>query len=307
MPTGPGFYFRKSGEVFKMESMLESGSKGSLECLEWLQWMQARLPEVTIRHAYNYGEQTVAGHKVDGYAEITDEDGNVRKYAFQYMGCYWHFCRWQCQKSRATIEDGIKDHRILGQIEREVDELTVTTSCEWKREKRRFKWTPPHYCFLGQNNIRENEIFEKIESNEFYGIVRVSVNTPPDVIAEFGHLNFPLIFRKLEVSEDMLAEKMKGLARLANKKFPAETRTLTWNAEDIVLTTPTIRFYMRLGMKISNLRWAVQYHPSEPFGKFVDGMVKIRIDAKKTGNGPLGDRAKFCLNSCVGRFGYDLR
>ena len=288
--------------------MLESGKPGSIESLEWLQWQQARCPyNVVIKHAYNYGEQTVAGHKVDGYVEIEheEEDGEkwTQKIAFQYMGCYWHFCRWQCQKSRATIEDAIKDHRILGQIESEVDELVVTTSCEWKAEKKRFNWTPPHYSLLGQNKVTEANIIEKIRAEKFYGIVRLDVHTPPSVIAEYEHLNFPLIFRKLSVSEDMLSDKMRQLAKESHKKFPDETRTLTWNATDIVLTTPTILFYLGLGMEISNVRWAAEFYPSQPFHKFVTGMVKIRIDAKKTDNKPLGERAKFCLNSCVGRFG----
>ena len=50
--------------------------------------------------------------------EHEEEDGEkwTQKIAFQYMGCYWHFCRWQCQKSRATIEDAIKDHKILEKL-----------------------------------------------------------------------------------------------------------------------------------------------------------------------------------------------
>ena len=304
MPTGPGFYFRKVGKKFKIEPMLETGKKSSMECLEWLQWQQQRCPyNEIIQHAFNYGEKTIAGHKVDGYIEIPHEDGSKYKVAFQYMGCYWHFCRWQCQKTRATIEEGIEDHRILGLIEREVDELIVTTSCEWKAEKTRFNIKPPHYCFLGKPDTDESQIFEKIESGDFYGIIRVDVHTPESVISEYEHLNFPLIFRKLMVSEDMLSEKMKIIAQQTKKHFPDETRTLTWNATDIILTTPTVQFYMRLGIKISNLRWAVQYFPSEPFHKFVKGMVKDRINAVKNDNKPQGERAKFCLNACVGRFG----
>ena len=304
MPTGPGFFLRKINQTFKMEPMIETGKKSSLECLEWLEWQQQRCPyNEVIKHAYNFGEQTVAGHKVDGYIEIKNEDGSFFKVAFQYMGCYWHFCRWQCQKSRATIEDGIEDNRILGLIKREVDELIVTTSCQWKAEKKRFKIESPHYCFLNQPNITENQILDKIQSNDFYGIVRLDVHTPPSVISEYEHLNFPFIFRKTEITEDMLSEKMKEIARAANKQFPDVTRTLTWNAEDIVLTTPTIQFYMRIGMKMSNLRWAIQYVPTTPFHKFVTGLVKDRIDATSKANVPRADRAKFCLNSCVGRFG----
>ena len=129
------------------------------------------------------------------------------------------------------------------------------------------------------------------------------MKTPPEVVKKYENLNFPMIFRKLTVTEDMLSEKMKELAKIGKKDFPAETRSLTWNATDIILTTPTVQFYQQLGMEISELRWAAEFKPTEPFTNFVDGMVQVRINAKKNDNKPLGERAKFCLNSCVGRFG----
>ena len=308
LPTGPGLFYRKINSHFKIESMLECGKSSSLESLEWLQWQQSRYDSTTIHHAFNYGEKTIAGHKVDGYAEVKHEDGSIQKIAFQYMGCYWHFCRWgNCNISRATLEDGKRDHQILGLIQKEVDELIVTTSCEWQAEKTRFNWNPPEYCFFdrntNRNRIDESAIFEKIESGDFYGLVRIDVQTPSSVVDRYKHLNFPLIFRKLQVTEDMLSDKMRELAKKANKEFPDITRTLTWNASDIVLTTPTIQFYLSLGMKISNLRWAAEYYPSKPFHKFVKELVLCRIEAAKNSQKALGERAKFCLNSCVGRFG----
>ena len=160
-----------------------------------------------------------------------------------------------------------------------------------------------HFCFLNEEKVTEEKIIAKIRDGQFYGLIRADVTTPPEVIAELEHLNFPFIFRKCEATEEMLSPNMQRLARECKKTFPKETRTLTWNAEDLILTTTMVDFYLKLGMIVSNIRWAVQYYPSKPFEDFVDGMVKIRIEALKTDNAPLGDRAKFCLNSCVGRFG----
>ena len=58
-------------------------------------------------------------------------------------------------------------------------------------------------------------------------------------------------------------------------------------------------------MKAHSLSWAIQYIEGSPFSKFVKDMVEISIAAYGN-NGPLGDRAKFTLNSCVGRFGSVL-
>ena len=288
--------------------MLQSGKKASKQALEWLEFMQARSPypkDRVIKHAFNFGEQKVAGYYVDGLMEVPNPDGTMYKIAFEYQGCHWHFCPDQCCKSRATLEDGREDERRFYKIEQAVDKLIRIRSCEW--EQMRKIWLPRfefrHFCFLNEENVTEDKIITKIREGKFYGLVRADVNTPPEVIKELEHLNFPFIFRKCEVTEEMLSPTMQRLARESKKTFPKETRTLTWNAEDLILTTTMVDFYLKLGMCVSNIKWAVQYYPSKPFEDFVEGMVKIRIDALKTNNAPLGDRAKFCLNSCVGRFG----
>ena len=315
MPTGPGIFYEKQGKHFKMKSMLQCGRKSSLECLEWLQWEQARCPHpnAVIRHSFNFGEQKIAGHSVDGYLEVKDPNGKVLyKVVYQYYGCYWHFCPYKCTKSRATLEEGQEDMRICGLIGREVDRVIIKRSCEWKDQRCAMPLTykSPDFCFLGRTEnsaedpkINEETILQNIKSGNFFGIIRADVTTPAAVVEKYKSLNFPLIFRKFTVTEEMLSPKMRKLAKLAKKHFPSETRTLTWNAEDLILTTPTVQFYQRLGMTISNIRWAVEYKPTTPFTDFVEGMVQVRIDAEKTKNKPLGERAKFCLNSCVGRFG----
>ena len=79
MPTGPGFFFKKEGNLFKMQPMLQSGKQASKQALEWLEFQQARspYPEAIIKHAYNFGEVKVAGFHVDGLVEVPYEDGSV--------------------------------------------------------------------------------------------------------------------------------------------------------------------------------------------------------------------------------------
>ena len=317
MPTGPGLYYQKIGNHFKIKSMLATGKASSLECLEWLQWEQARCPhkDVVIQNAFNFGEKTVAGHSLDGYLEIKRNGDVVFTVGYQYFGCYWHFCPNRCEvskKSKATLADGQKDARICEEIRRKVNRLIIKRSCEWmiEREALPVSYKSPDYCFLGRTEdqvgdtkITEKMILQKIASGDFYGMIRADVSTPPEIIAKYEHLNFPFIFRKCVITEEMLSPKMKEMAKMSGKDFPKETRTLTWNAKDIVLTTPTVQQYLELEMQVSNIQWAVEYKPTRPFEKFVDGMVKTRIKAHEEDNIPLGERAKFCLNSCVGRFG----
>lgn len=290
-----------------MQPMLQTGKQASKQSLEWLEFQQARCPypNAVIKHAFNFGEQIVAGYHVDGLLEIPYEDGTVFRVAYEFMGCYWHFCPWKCCKSRATLEDGREDERRLYKIGLEVDKVIRIRSCEWEEQRlasyRQFH--SQHFCFINESEITEEKILTKIQEKRFYGLIRADVHTPEDVIEELKHLNFPLIFRKFEVTEEMLSATMQQLARDTKKTFPKTTRSLTWNAEDIILTTTMVEFYTEIGMQVSNIRWAVQYYPTKPFSNFVNGMVDVRIKALKSGNKPLGERAKFCLNSCVGRFG----
>ena len=50
---------------------------------------------------------------------------------------------------------------------------------------------------------------------------------------------------------------------------------------------------------------SLKYQPTKPFEKFVNDLVEIRI-ASLGVNEALGTRAKFIMNSCVGRFGMDV-
>lgn len=91
MPTGPGIFFRKSGPNLKMELMLSTGKKTSMEALEWLEYLSSTCPyNSVLEHAYNYGERLVAGYHVDGYVECFPEDYHppMKPYimAFEYMG-----------------------------------------------------------------------------------------------------------------------------------------------------------------------------------------------------------------------------
>ena len=133
-------------------------------------------------------------------------------------------------------------------------------------------------------------------------MAKVDLQTPSEIIEKFEHLEFPFIFQKTVVTEDMMQEHMRKLAENGNRTFPKEALCLTWNAENFLGVTPLLRFYLNIGMKITKIHYAVNYTRNRPFKKFVDDMVAVRVAAVGK-NDPLGQRAKFTLNSMAGRFG----
>ena len=324
LPTGPGFMYLRNKDKFEVKSMLQIGKPSSKQALEWLEYEKWRqecrpYPNRVIKHAYNFGEQKVAGFFVDGFVEVPfgeilddgsfQPDGTTQTVAYEFLGCHWHFCPWFCCKTEKTPDDGKKDIERLNKIQDKVDALIWIRSCEWERKKNveLGRFVSKNFGFIHESKITEDKILRWIKEKSFFGLVRADVRTPPKVIEEYGHLNFPFIFRKFEVTEDLLSNSMKNLARENGKQFPMETRTLTWNADNIILTTEMIEFYNEIGMQVSNIRWALQYVPSKPFTNFVNKMIDQRIkamgDETTPENKPLGERAKFCLNSCIGRFG----
>ena len=89
------------------------------------------------------------------------------------------------------------------------------------------------------------------------------------MIEKYQNLNFPFLYRKTQIHEDMLDEKMLKYAKERGRKFPYETNTLTWSGDDQLLTTTLIQFYHELGMQIRKIHWAIKYHRDQPFKGFV--------------------------------------
>lgn len=103
----------------------------------------------------------------------------------------------------------------------------------------------------------------------------------------------------------MLHPEILKRAKEQGRTFPYETRTLTWAADELVVVTPLLRRYLQLGLKIKKIHYAIQYAPTKPFRRFVDDLVEVRI--KSVGTNPAkGDRAKYALNSAIGKFGLNL-
>jgi hypothetical protein len=125
--------------------------------------------------------------------------------------------------------------------------------------------------------------------------------TPKVIQSQYKDLNFPFIFGKIDVTQDMLNDQMLDNAVKLKRKFPYTCKSMKFNAQNVVLTTPLLKFYLSRGLKVTNVYWAMQFLPEEkPFCRFIDEMVKIRINAVGK-NKPLGDRAKFTMNSCIGK------
>ena len=255
----------------------------------------------------NGGEQLVSGYSVDGYIQIPSGGGEEPyQIVFEYMGCFYHACPNHCQESIQTQSAIERDCKRLYEIEQCVDKLVVMRSCIWYELRKTVTFSSKLSCFLGTKCVKEKEILEAVENNNFFGIVKLDMKTPKNIQEKYKNLNFPFIFAKTDVTESMLSPSTLKTAKLLGREFPHSCLTMRHNKNKIILATPLLKFYLSLGMEASNIEWALEYLADEkPFEGYVKEMVKVRI-ASVGVNEPLGARAKFTLNSSAGRMGMNI-
>ena len=98
--------------------------------------------------------------------------------------------------------------------------------------------------FLARSSdITEEEIMDAIMNDEFFGLVQCDISSPESVISHFSKLNFPPIFRKVQLSEEMVQTKLINDADDLKRRLMTEQLTLTYNAKGYLLTTE-VRYKM---------------------------------------------------------------
>ena len=280
------------------------------EALEWLAYVNEEYKDhpmqVGLQHAFSaMGEKKIGNYFVDGYVEWETENGTVQ-IAYDYNGCRFHRCPHKCKVESAQSEEDFKKEQIRKAfLEEAVTVYNVIYGCEWKKEKEKLKAKGKKIAskitpFFLQDTVTEEQILNAVKDGTFYGVVCLDIETPDEVIEKYEKLKFPLIFNNCEISEEMLTPIIREQAKERKCKFPVKVKSLCWNAEGYIGCSPLLQFYLQIGMKLTNVRWALQYQSDRPFSNFVDSLVDCRIEATRSKNGPLSDRCKFVLNSAVG-------
>ena len=90
-------------------------------------------------------------------------------------------------------------------------------------------------------------------------------------------------------------------------QFPLDrVLTLTYQANQILLTSETAKFYMEVGVDLSNLSRAYEYEQANPLAHFVKEVTDQRKAATRSGNKALQDVFKLVMNSSYGNGFIDL-
>ena len=195
--------------------------------------------------------------------------------------------------------------RRMGAIAVEVDEVVTMKECDWLKMRTYYKVDSKLSIFIGKEKIRSEDILNAIREDKFFGLCKVKITTPVEVIRKYESLNFPFLFDRKQISLDMLDQKMQKIVQENGVKFPYSTTTLCYNSDERILATPLLKFYMDIGLKVEHIYYAIEYIKQKPFINFVRQLVDIRVDSIGV-NSAKGDRAKLTLNSSIGKFGLNL-
>ena len=269
----------------------------SFEALQWLTFIQEndhRLvnksgKRVKLQHKYFRGEKRVDEWDVDGYAEV---DG--QKYFYEYLGCFFHK---GCPKCGNPMESDERFERKRLELSQQGTVITMR-GCDWKKQVTKLRSKPsPSFPKVYENFSTEKKILDGIEKDELFGFIVADVTTPPDVLEKILPLNFPPVIHRAEIDETMVSEYMKGRCDAKDRKLPQETLVQTYHGKQLMIYTPTVQFYMELGLEISNVTKFIQYLPTKPLNNFVKKITKGRIDAVESGNESLGTAYKIIGNS----------
>ena len=309
LPGGAGIYYQKEDSKFTVTSLLHQ-SGWSMKSILWLEWLQeTQYGKSKIRHALNGGEQSVllenVRFKPDGLCEV---DG-VTHYLF-FNGCRYHTCHCKTSQdsphSKSTYERDFllkslcsRHGQYIGISECEFDILGVnmkenSVSCFFDK-------------LMNKKMVSEEAIFKKIEQGKFYGLLCVDVHSPPEVVRRWSQLGWPTIPTHFTPTEEMIQPDIAAELRSRKIKIGENQLTLVFNQNEFLMTTDLYLFYHRIGMKMSNIKWAVEFTKAKPVKHFVETMTSHRKKAEREGNKALVELFKLIVNSSYGSFGLNVK
>ena len=255
-----------------------------------------------IECAYYRGEKTIKVNgnewKLDGYAE----NSNGRK-CWEFNGCWFHpgcpFCGDEKRLTNQWVQK-MEDLKSLG------IEIDVMWSCQFKQKLKTILHmeTPSSLDMILQKNQSETDLLNAIKNEKVFGLMVADINCPTDVIEKF--YNFPPFVHRRTLTEDLLTSFMKEKIRSerGDKAFKQETLIQCYNVKDYLLLSAVAKQYLEWGIRISNIKWFVQYESAPVLRPFADSVTTMRIDAEKLGDGTKSTTAKIFGNSGYGKVNF---
>ena len=315
MPAG-SYIRRKAKTSFKPEK-----SSSYEKMFYWMDWLNLT-KSCQILHLKNQGkEKRVGPYLVDGYDCSTNT-------VYQFQGCYFHghSCHltkhihkekekklFKKRKERTSqIKSYIKQkgHKFCEIYECKFDQMNQINkplkdfiSCQKSSFTRRYP-----------GKVSVNTILEGIKTDKLFGMVEVDIVVPnswdevsfkPDTkLTPFEYFEemCPL-FGNVDITFDKIGKHMQNfIERNDLCKRPRRLLVGVMKAEQILLATPLLKWYIEHGMKVTRIYQVIEYSkPSPCFSSFVEEVSKARRKGdENSSNSSLAETMKLIGNSAFG-------
>ena len=282
------------------------------EADEWLAWASHQRG-VSLRSRMNEGEKRLGDRQlpVDGF----DPASNT---PYQYMGCYWHGC--------PSCFDPEDDHPTRGKTygywyEKTLQNITYLEEigyspiaqwgCQWVQEKRHNPEIEAYLnkVFPGRQHKgklkTETQLLDEVRNGSLFGAVEVDLHVPDELKPKFEEMT--PIFKNAEISVQHIGPHMKAFAE-EHECMPRPRRSLigSYKAENILLATPLLQFYLEQGLVVTKVHQAIEWCSRPCFRGFGDFVSNARRDGDRGGSQVVAETAKTVGNAGYGRFLMDV-
>ena len=188
--------------------------------------------------------------------------------------------------------------------------LYVMRECQWRKKiksENLRNYETRNLPLLMQPFGTTSQILNGIIEGKLFGFIVTDVTTPDEVIEKIKWLNFPPVIRRESIDETLLTPYMKKRVKEKKYKLPQVSPIQTFHGKQLLIFTPLAKFYLELGLKLSNISQFLQYQDSYVLKKFVSKITNGRIGAKRQRNSELELSYKVIGNSGYGKLGESVK
>ena len=153
-----------------------------------------------LQTGYNGPAKQIAMFLVDGYCAET-------KTAYEFNGCYWHFCK--CQQKKTTEAEKRRQQTAEKKMTLEKLGYKVITmwECDWKKQRP----TQP----ANSQGMTEKELLEKILNYSLFGMIQCDLDIPDEKLDYFSEMS--LIFKSCDVEIGDIGDIMASVEETQTK------------------------------------------------------------------------------------------
>ena len=251
----------------------------------WLKYL-SETTGLTFHTRSTWGTEVRVGpYFLDGYA-FNDRG---EKIAAEMYGCFYHG-HINCELNLAckNIDKYVRTHEREQYLKERNYRVMSIWECEFKRImsqrpdlQRDYDSYMPLFYRMHPRAVTQECILKAIVDGKLYGFAVVNVRVPTHLRTHFDA--FPPIFANHLVEKKHLSPIMAQHVDEQGINFNKGRRLLLtgMDAEDIMLSTKMIAWYIKHGIEVSNVTQVVEFVPAKPFKDFVSDIAARRLEGAR--------------------------